>query len=107
MTTAVLDDVLPQMVADLVRATAPLRVILFGSHARGTAGPNSDLDLVVVQETVDDRRHETGDLLRLLARYPVPKDILLYSRAEFEHWRDIRNHVLYDAVREGRVLHES
>jgi predicted nucleotidyltransferase len=107
MTTAVLDDLLPQMVADLVRAVSPLRVILFGSHARGNAGPDSDLDLVVVSETVTDRRHETGDLLRLLARYPVPKDILLYSRTEFESGRDTRNHVLYDAVRQGKVLYES
>lgn len=107
MTTAVLDNLLPKMVADVVRAFAPLRVILFGSHARGTADADSDVDLIVVRETVTDRRHETGDLLRLLAKYPVPKDILLYSRDEYEHWRDTRNHVLHAAVREGRVLYES
>jgi len=107
MTTATLDDLLPKMVADLVRAFSPLRVILFGSYARGTADADSDLDLIVVRETVTDRRHETGDILRLLARYPIPKDVLLYGRDEFERWRDTRNHVLYAAVREGRVLHES
>ena len=107
MTTAVLEDVLPTMVADLVRAVAPLRVILFGSHARGTARPDSDVDLIVVRESIHDRRHETGDVLRLLARYPFPKDVLLYSRAEFDKGRVTRNHVLYDAVREGRLLYES
>ena len=35
------------MVARIVRRFHPDRVILFGSHARGTAGPDSDVDLLV------------------------------------------------------------
>lgn len=37
-------------------AAAPpqTRVILFGSHARGKAGPQSDLDRLVVEPTDDD-----------------------------------------------------
>jgi predicted nucleotidyltransferase len=41
----------PELLDKVVAHFAPLRVILFGSAARGEAGPDSDIDLLVV---VDD-----------------------------------------------------
>jgi predicted nucleotidyltransferase len=59
-----LADWVPEVVADLARAADPLRVLLFGSVARGDDGPDSDIDLLVVLPAVDRRRrHElTVDL---------------------------------------------
>jgi len=37
-----------EMVRRIVRRFAPEKIILFGSHARGTAGPDSDVDLLIV-----------------------------------------------------------
>ena len=37
---------------------------------------------------------------------PLTKDVLLYSRDEFEKWKTSLNHVIGRAYREGRVLHE-
>jgi len=42
----------------LLRAAPGSRVILFGSHARGDAGPESDLEVVVVEPGVAARRSE-------------------------------------------------
>jgi len=100
------EELLGRMTADIVAAMDPLRVILFGSRARGEAKAGSDVDLIVVEEDVSHRRNRVGVLVRLLSKYALPADVLLYSREEFEHWRDRRNHVLYRATREGRVLHE-
>ena len=87
----------------------PERVILFGSHARGMAGPDSDLDLLIVEDAPFDgarsRREEAARLWHLLRRFLVPKDILVFSRNEIERWRHSANHVIAKALNEGRVLY--
>lgn len=98
------------MVRAIVEAADPEQVILFGSRARGDATEESDVDLVVVESEPFGagrcRRAETARLYRALAGFGVPKDILVYSRAEAEYWRDSLNNVLARALREGKVLYE-
>ena len=104
------DALLERMTAAIVEAADPERVILFGSHARGDAGADSDVDLVIVEAEPfgpgRDRRAEAARLWRALAGFRVPKDILVYSVDEVEYWRGSLNNVLARALREGRVLYE-
>ena len=101
---------LQQMTASIVEVADPEQVILFGSHARGDAGTDSDSDLVVVEAEPfgpgRDRGAEETRLWRALAKFHVPKDVLVYSRDEVDHWRHSLNHVLARALREGKVLYE-
>ncbi len=106
----VTEALLKQMVEVIVDKVDPEQVILFGSHARGDAYADSDVDLVIVEsdpfDENRDRRSEAVRLWRALAHFAVPKDILVYSRDEVEYWRDSINNVLARALREGRVLYE-
>lgn len=100
---------LNEMVARIVREVAPEAIILFGSRARGDARVDSDVDLLVVEtepfSPQRSRRKEAARLYMALRKLEVAKDILLYSRAEFDHWKHSLNHVVGRAHREGRVLH--
>jgi len=101
---SVIQEAARRLVAE---AHHPLKVILFGSYARGDAGEDSDLDLLVVEKDIPD---PTGEYLRLreaLGPVGVGVDLLLYSEAEFEKRRDWCSTPVYWAVREGRVLHDS
>ena len=104
------DTVLRRMTAAIVAAADPEQVILFGSHARGDAGPDSDIDLVVIEAEPfgpgRDRRAEATRLRRALAGVKAAVDILVYSRDEAEYWRDSLNNVLARALREGKVLYQ-
>ncbi len=104
------DALLRRMTAAIVEAADPERVILFGSRARGDAGTDTDIDLVVLKAESfgpgRDRGAEETRLWRALAEFHVPKDILVYSLDEAKRWRGSLNHVLARALREGRVLYE-
>lgn len=88
-------------------ARAPARVILFGSHARGRADADSDLDFLVIEEVVDSRVEEAARLRRALGNVGAPVDILVYSEAQVREWGEVENTALFEALREGRVLGEA
>lgn len=94
----------------LVREVRPAKVILFGSWAKGRPRPDSDVDLMVVEEGAfgprRSRRKEMTRLWSLLSGFEVPLDILVYSLEEFDYWSGSLNHVVGRAVREGRTLYE-
>jgi predicted nucleotidyltransferase len=97
---------IPAMVRRIVEHTHPLRIILFGSHARGTAGPDSDVDLLVVLPSVTDKRQTTVEIRRLLSDFPVSKDIIVTTPEEIDRRGDLIGTVLRPALREGKVLYE-
>ena len=96
---------LRQMVETIVREVSPETIILFGSRAR----PDSAVDLLVVEtepfSPQRSRRKEAARLYMALRCLAISKDILLYSREEFDHWKNSLTHVVSRAYREGRVLH--
>jgi predicted nucleotidyltransferase len=101
----VIDADLIDEAARRIAAAAPgARVILFGSQARGEAGPDSDVDLLVVEPRIDDRFGEIVRLQRVLAPLRLPADVVVVGEAHVAEWGDVRNTMLHDALREGRVL---
>jgi uncharacterized protein len=65
--------------------TAPAKVIVFGSRARGDADERSDFDFLVIEQEVDDRFGEMVRLGRLLGRLLIPADVVVVS--EQHAWR--------------------
>ena len=88
----------------LSEAAPEARVILFGSHARGDAGPRSDLDFLVVEPSVDDPTEESVRLRRTLRGLGLVADVVVVSEREAEDWRDVRGSLIHAALSEGRPL---
>lgn len=97
----------PTAVADVVKAYQPLKVILFGSVAKGEEGPDSDLDLLVVLDEVDpaERVRLMGEI-RAAISAPVAIDVFVTDPAECERRRDVVGSMHYWPLREGRVVYE-
>jgi predicted nucleotidyltransferase len=89
----------------LVAAAHPLKVILFGSHARGEADDHSDVDLLIIEPTVSNRYEEMIRLNRALKGMLMPVDLLVISEQEFEARSRIPGTVEHAACKEGRVLY--
>jgi predicted nucleotidyltransferase len=104
------NDVLTGIAHRIVDLVHPRQVILFGSQARDTASEESDIDLLIVGERPPgeswSRRREIGRIRRALPLVGRPFDILFFTPEEVEKWRYTTNHVVSEALREGRVLYE-
>ncbi len=98
---------LPVAVDEIVQEFDPVKVIVFGSLARGDEGPDSDLDLMVVFDHLDDNeRSSLMGRVRMAVTAPVPCDIVVTDVAECERRKDVIGSMHYWPMREGKVVYE-
>lgn len=93
----------PAAIEAIVSTFDPEAVLLFGSQARGDARSDSDVDLLVIFDVVEDRRERRVELRRLLNRQPFAKDVLVATRDEVE--RPATGSALAEALREGITVY--
>jgi predicted nucleotidyltransferase len=100
-------DVLDELVRRIVAAVKPLRIILFGSAARGEMGPDSDLDVLVVMPDGCDCRAVAQSLYTDMRGVKYPKDILVVHQQDVEQWGTNPYLILHKAMMEGRELYRA
>jgi predicted nucleotidyltransferase len=101
------DETLRMATERLVHEFQPRRIILFGSHARGTADAHSDVDLLVVSPVSGSRRALMVAMDRALRGLGFARDVVVLTPEEFERDRHIPGTVARPAWLEGRTLYEA
>lgn len=96
---------LPAIVARVAERFDPERIVLFGSLARGNAGPDSDIDLLVVFRDAVQRRPTAVALRLAIADIPAPVDFVVTDLEEIERRGRIAGPALGTALREGKVVY--
>jgi len=99
------DTSIQRIARRIVRRFRPERVILFGSHARGEAGPDSDLDLLVVMPVHGSRREKQVEIRVALHDIRIPIDVIVTSPEDFAWRKEIIGTIEYPASKEGKVLY--
>jgi predicted nucleotidyltransferase len=94
-------SVVDQLVRRIVETVHPLRIILFGSAARGEMGPDSDLDVLVVMPPGIHRRRTAQLLYRQINGLGVPFDIIVATSADLEKHRDHVGLIYRTVLQEG------
>lgn len=84
----------------------PDRILLFGSFARGTAGADSDIDLIVVKETKQPKARRGSEIRGCLRGVMAPLDLKVYTPSEFETELSIGSSFLSSVIDESRVVYE-
>lgn len=98
-------ELIKAAVEAIVAASAPHRVVLFGSHARGDAGPDSDLDFLVITAPGTHRRDTAKAIYRALARLGVAVDVVVVTTEDVAAYADASGLVIGAALAEGRELY--
>src|SRR5215831_16173855 len=98
--------ILADIVNRVVRAAKPQKIVLFGSAARGTMGPNSDIDLLVIK---NGKFNDWQVLTNIYRQLPgtAAVDVVLATPEDVERYRDTQCLVICPAHREGRVVYDS
>ncbi|MBI4321188.1 MAG: nucleotidyltransferase domain-containing protein [Chloroflexi bacterium] len=100
------DPKLAEVVRRLVDAFQPERIYLFGSVARGEAGPDSDYDLlVVVQDDAPPERQDSDLAYRVLRGTGIAADVIVWKHSAFERRKHVVTSLPATILREGRLLH--
>jgi len=94
-----------EMVNRIVEHFDPEKIILFGSHARGEAAPDSDVDLLVVMPVQGSKRAKQLEIRGLLHGIRLAKDIAVSRPEDFDWRKDIVGTIEYPATKEGKVLY--
>lgn len=104
-----IDPRISAIVSGIAAAIPEVQVRLFGSRARGTARPDSDVDLLITVPdhwlAGRDRVRELGALWRQYSSHQLPLDLLLYSESEVNQRQQYRSAVTTQAYQEGILLH--
>ncbi|HIC91585.1 MAG TPA: nucleotidyltransferase domain-containing protein [Syntrophaceae bacterium] len=100
------EDIIQKAVELLIEAANPVKIILFGSYAKGQVDENSDLDFLVIKKEVKARRMEMVRLSDVLRPLRIPVDVIVASETVYNEWADTPGTVLYEAAKKGRVLYE-
>jgi len=93
------------IVKRIVRKFHPDKIILFGSHARGEATSDSDVDLLIVMPVQGSVREKRLDIRQALHDLPLAVDIIITTPEEFARRKDVIGTIEWPATREGKELY--
>lgn len=102
---AVTEEKIIEAVERIIAVANPLKIIAFGSRARGDFRPESDLDLAVIVDHLDPdaprpvTRSTLGGVI-------MPIDLLVFGREQYDQFSGCINSVQNEIEREGIVLYD-
>jgi len=100
------DPIFAEIVRRLVAAYQPERIYLFGSVARGDAGRDSDYDfMVVVPDEAPAEQRDCHLAYKILQGVGIAKDVLVWTRTEFEKRLHLKASLPSTILREGKLLY--
>jgi len=105
MTSADVDTDIKRLVGQIVAEAHPLRIILFGSAARGEMTSGSDIDLLVVMPDGTHRLHTMQQLYGTIRGVSVPFDVIVATESDLRARGDAPGLIYRDALRDGKELY--
>jgi uncharacterized protein len=95
-----------RVVLRIAEASHAKQVVLFGSHARGQASENSDVDLLIIAESQLPRFKRSRELYKLFQPYPFAMDLIVYTPEEIERSKQSPCSFVSRVLQEGRVVYD-
>ena len=101
-----METAIREMTRRIIEQFNPIKIVLFGSHARGTAVLDSDIDLLIIKKIEGSKRKERVAIGIALHDINVPKDIIVASPEDVARFGNTVGTILYPALKEGKILYE-
>ena len=98
--------IIDEVVTRIASRFNPDKIILFGSYANGTQDEDSDLDLLIVQDSDLPIQKRGLDIRLSLIGTKIPMDILFYTKSEFDKEKNNSFSFLNSAIKNSKILYE-
>ena len=95
-----------EVVTKIVSRFNPDTIILFGSYANGKPNNDSDLDLLIIQDSDLPMQKRGIDIRLSLIGTMIPIDLLVYTKSEFDQEKNKQFSFLNSAIKNSKVLYE-
>lgn len=99
------ESIIDKVTEIIVDAVHPLKVILFGSFARGEETEDSDLDFLVITESDLPRPLRAREIRRRLRGLKFPVDVVVYTPQEVREWEKVPSSFVHTVLHEGRAVY--
>ena len=83
----------------------PHKIYLFGSYATGTANKDSDIDLLLLKDSISSRSKEMVEARKLLGGLNNAFDVLVATSEEFEFYRHEAGSVYREISERGKLIY--
>ena len=93
---------LERLASTIARRFRPRRIVLFGSHARGAAGPDSDIDLLVIFS-----RGISASAIRCALPDELPLDVIVRTGRQVNRRLAMGDPFIREILERGKVLYEA
>lgn len=90
----------------IIEQIQPSSIYLFGSMAKGNAGPESDIDLMVVWNSHLNAHERNMAIRRLFPNRKFPLDVFTYTPEELNSMKNLNGTVAWEAFHNGKQLYE-
>ena len=99
-------DKINEIISGIATRFNPDKIILFGSYANGTQKEDSDIDLLIIQDSDLPPQKRGFDIRMSLIGSMIPFDILIYTNSEFENEKENIYSFINSAIKNSKVLYE-
>ena len=96
-----------EIVRRILSIAQPDKIILFGSAATGEMNRDSDIDLLIIEPEIIDRRAEYVRIIKVLRDIRYPFDVLFITTQWFEESKEVVGGIAYPANKYGKVIYEA
>jgi len=94
-------------IIDTIRKTsAPNTIYIFGSYANKTANENSDLDVAIIKEKIQDKHKELLNIRKALFQNGVPMDLIMMNERQYLSRINVKGTVQYEINKHGLKVYE-
>lgn len=98
--------IIQEVIERLIKAYNPLKIYLFGPYAWGNPDEDTDLNILLIVESSDEKVYKRGDrAFDALLSFKIPINVTVFTKQEFDKFSQDVTSLSYEVKNRGKILY--